>query len=358
MKVLHLPTNISSLPSHTIRGLRKIGVGARGFVVDNAVINSADGLKVIDIDVSIWRKPHLWFGRRIMKHSTFLKLLIWADVIHWYPSLYVLPFYLDLELVKFLNKPAVVEWLGGDIRIPDIEFLDNPYYKQAFENGYEYSYESRQHSIRNQKRYTQAGFLSIVAPCVMQYFQKKICPIYKQCKARLFLEDFIPEYPEPNKTVPLIIHSPNKPVAKGTSYVLNAINKLKLKYNFEFILNQEVYHKRALERVRKADIFLDQFVIGHYGMASIEAMAYGKPVVCYIKSSTRNLYPAELPIVNANPDNLFEVLESLLQDGKRRHEIGKRSREYVEKYHDAIKLAHQLKQIYHEAIRLRRRCKV
>ncbi len=33
-----------------------------------------------------------------------------------------------------------------------------------------------------------------------------------------------------------------------------------------------------------------------------------------------------------------------------RHELGRRGRVYVEKYHDAMKLAHQLKAIYEELL--------
>ena len=66
--------------------------------------------------------------------------------------------------------------------------------------------------------------------------------------------------------------------------------------------------------LRSSDVFLDQFVISGYGVAAIEAMAYGKPVVCYIAPSVAEHYPAELPIVNAGQDDLAASLESLLKD--------------------------------------------
>jgi hypothetical protein len=100
----------------------------------------------------------------------------------------------------------------------------------------------------------------------------------------------------------------------------------------------------------EADIFLDQFIIGYYGMAALEAMAYGKPVLCYVKPSVLKEEPPNLPIVNANPDNLVEMLEPLLQDGRLRLVLGKQGRAHVEKYHDAVKLAYQLVEIYQEVI--------
>lgn len=80
-------------------------------------------------------------------------------------------------------------------------------------------------------------------------------------------------------------------------------------------------------------------------------MALGKPAVCYIKPSLVPRYPQDCPIVNANQDNLAEVLGSLLDDGQRRHDIGRRSRAYVEKYHDAHSIARELVGIYEQLLR-------
>ena len=80
----------------------------------------------------------------------------------------------------------------------------------------------------------------------------------------------------------------------------------------------------------------------------MEAMAFGKPVVCYITPAMESKHPADLPIVNGNQDNLAGVLAGLLDDGKRRHELGQRGREYVEKYHDARRIAKDLVGIYQQ----------
>jgi glycosyltransferase involved in cell wall biosynthesis len=348
MRVLHLPSNIASLPSHTVRGLRKIGVDARGLIIGNAIIQSADELKVINVTGRIW-SPR-WFWTNLIASYYVLKCVLWADVIHWYFDGKAIPFGLDLKLIKFLNKPAVVEWLGSDIRIPEIEFADNPYYRRVFHNGYEYE-ESYNRSRQTQQRFADAGFIPLATTGMTQYIQKEIIPNYYFIRQRIILSDFTPFYPDPNKLKPLIVHAPSAQIVKGTEAVLNAIDELKKKYDFEFILLQGIHRKKALQIMQKADIFLDQFIGGHHGMAALEAMAYGKPVLCYIKPSLIGETPPDIPIVNANPDNLIEILEPLLQDGKLRHEIGRRSREYVEKYHDAFKLAHQLVEIYNEVIK-------
>jgi len=49
VRVLHLPVNIASFASHTVRGLRNIGVDARGLVLVNAPVQSEEGLRVFTL---------------------------------------------------------------------------------------------------------------------------------------------------------------------------------------------------------------------------------------------------------------------------------------------------------------------
>ena len=69
---------------------------------------------------------------------TVKKWIDWADVIHYTWA----PLYNDARDVKYAfdkGKKIFVEWVGSDIRNPDYLKTINPYYKLAFENGYEYS---------------------------------------------------------------------------------------------------------------------------------------------------------------------------------------------------------------------------
>lgn len=350
MRVSHFPVNYGSLPSHTVRGLRRIGVDASGFVLGNTPVQSATGLKVI-IEPSSRRKPILWLLQNFLRFYYPLKSITYADIIHWYFGTPIFPWGLDLAYVKALKKPAVVQWLGSDIRIPEIEFLDNPYYKVAFHNGYEYSFENLYSSRQLQRRFAEAGFATIVHPTMLQHVQTAIWDRIYVVPLGIVLSDYRPVYPDPKVSRPRIVHAPTAPIAKGTSIVLRAIEQLKAKYHFEFILIQDMARSEALELLRTADIFLDQFVLGEHGMSALEAMAFGKPVLCYIKPSLLDKYSPDCPIINANQDNLKEVLESILKDGKLRHETGLRSRYYVENFHDATKLANQLVGIYRELIK-------
>jgi glycosyltransferase involved in cell wall biosynthesis len=103
-----------------------------------------------------------------------------------------------------------------------------------------------------------------------------------------------------------------------------------------------------LELVAQCDLFLDQFTIGAEGLAAHEAMALGKPVLCYIKPSVRARYSDDLPIILADQRNLEETLGAWLNDGAGRHEAGRLGRAYVARHHDAKSVAADLVKIYQE----------
>ena len=79
-------------------------------------------------------------------------------------------------------------------------------------------------------------------------------------------------------------------------------------------------------------------------------MALGKPVVCYIREEDLKFIPAEmrqdLPIINANPNNISEVLAQLVEEQDKLPYIGEQSRTYVEKWHDPMKVASRTKEVY------------
>jgi glycosyltransferase involved in cell wall biosynthesis len=108
----------------------------------------------------------------------------------------------------------------------------------------------------------------------------------------------------------------------------------------------------VLELLQQADIFVDQIIGGSYGMATMEAMSFGKPVMCYIMPEVFEAgLSTDCPIINTNPDNLKEKLIELIDNAPMRHEIGKKSRAFVEEFHDADKGAKQLSQIYKNALK-------
>ena len=99
-----------------------------------------------------------------------------------------------------------------------------------------------------------------------------------------------------------------------------------------------------------ADVVIDQLRVGWYGAFAVELMAMGKPVIAYIREDDLRFVPrqlaAELPIVRATPDTVQDRLAELLADPAKLAEIGRRSRRFVERWHDPDTIARWLLEVY------------
>jgi glycosyltransferase involved in cell wall biosynthesis len=353
LRVLHLPVNVASHMSATVRGLREEGVDAVGIAVlgAHAVVDD-EGISVLSRAPT--RRSARWALDAARGAPRLAREIARADVLHWYmtPGL---PAGADLRFARSLGKPGVVEFAGGDVRKPSIESADNPYYAAALP-GYEYrDWETDANSQATQERFASAGCEALVScPSLLPYLDRGVFPQPHLVRQRLVVADFAPSYPSPTRKRPLVVHATTAPVGKGTAVVLDAVERLRDEIDFEFRLLEGVPHAEALDVVRAADVYLDQFVVGAHGAAALEAMALGTPVVGYVKAAVAAAYPDDLPLVNSRPEELAEVLRRLLLDGERRAALGRLSRAYVERHHDAGRLARELIDVYDEVIRRRR----
>ena len=137
------------------------------------------------------------------------------------------------------------------------------------------------------------------------------------------LTRFSPEYPQAGKNKITIVHAPSSRAGKGSRFIISAVEKLSNKYNIEFILVEGMTQEDAFEQYKKADIIIDQIIVGTYGVFAIEAMALGKPVITYITDEMKEKLPEELPIVSAKSGQFRGTLRKPCSDENKRIELGK-----------------------------------
>lgn len=96
-------------------------------------------------------------------------------------------------------------------------------------------------------------------------------------------------------------------------------------------------HMRYLQA--QADICVDQLIYGWWGSTSLECMALGKPVVCYLRAeflaSFESAFPkfrGAIPVVNADVSTFKEVLRALALDEQERRRRGRASRAFAEAF--------------------------
>jgi len=352
LRVLHAPVNVGNQPWTLSRAERRLGVESDlvtnystwiGYPADR-VLSSVGDMSLRGLANRIsggiaapfkYDVIHYYFGR---------SLLFWDDLSRFNR----LP-YADLHIAKWLGRKIFMTLQGCDSRIASL-------------------------SNRRYAHTTCAeGRCSAYSACIDHYDQQRmsmIANVLPQCDRVFFLNPELGHY-APNATflpyanvdigaidilpprqsgVPRIVHSPSDPAIKGTRQILEALDALKSRYEFELILVQNKSHAEAMRIYRDADIAIDQIFIGWYGGFSVEMMAMGKPVACYIRDEDLAVVPPkmreQLPILRINPDTLASDIASILERRAEWTAIGKRSRAFVERWHDPDRIAARMIELY------------
>jgi glycosyltransferase involved in cell wall biosynthesis len=137
---------------------------------------------------------------------------------------------------------------------------------------------------------------------------------------------------------PVVAHAPSKSAMKGSELIDPIMQRLARRGLITYRRVESVDPADMPAVYRDADIVLDQFRIGSYGVAACEAMAAGRVVVGHIAQHVRDRVAAqtglELPIVDATPGTVEQVVLDLIADRQRGREVAARGPAFVEQVHD------------------------
>jgi hypothetical protein len=133
---------------------------------------------------------------------------------------------------------------------------------------------------------------------------------------------------------------------KGTPSIKVAIEKLKEEgFDIELVIASKVPISEMRFLQAQVDIVIDELLYGWHGSMTIECLALGKPVICYLRDESRKLFELNfpdaptIPIISAQPSNLTDVLRSLLISPEQLKVIGIESRRFAESHFDVAKNA-------------------
>ena len=155
---------------------------------------------------------------------------------------------------------------------------------------------------------------------------------------------------QPRQGRPLrVAHAPNHGHFKGTRFLLAAIEQLQADgYAIELVSVQGVPNEKVIELFAGSDLVADQFIAGFHGYTALEAMALGRPVLCFLRGSDMTIDPETCPIINTRPETIYDVLRQCVVGDIDLEAIGKRSRRYVERYYSLEAVAARLGRMYME----------
>ncbi|MDR2453019.1 MAG: hypothetical protein LBD51_00330 [Bifidobacteriaceae bacterium] len=145
------------------------------------------------------------------------------------------------------------------------------------------------------------------------------------------------------RRAPVVAHAPSNTALKGTAQVRAAAQELERAGLIEYRELGGVPAAAMPAAIRQADIVLDQFAIGSYGAGAVEAMAAGRLVVGNVAAETRARVAAAagaaLPIAQAEPGALAQVLRQLLADRPAGAALAASGQRFAAQLHDGAAAA-------------------
>ncbi len=146
------------------------------------------------------------------------------------------------------------------------------------------------------------------------------------------------EMPTLQRTTLKVVHAPTQPHVKGTHLIKPAIDRLVADGTIEYVELSGISHAEMPGVFADADIVLDQFRIGDYGVGACETMASGRIVLTALTDEVRAEVEAAggmpIPIPEVTVDNLEAVIRDI--DNRREHyrELAAHGPEFVRRLHD------------------------
>jgi glycosyltransferase involved in cell wall biosynthesis len=344
LRVLHLPTITGNsawyLSKHERNELAKSHVAYFNYK------NSSEKYDEKNYDFEIL------FDNKIIAAIKVVLFYIWAipryDLFHFNsgtalfnsPSIPIIDFF-DIRLLRFLGKKIVVSYQGSPARLRSSFIESKGFYHNEqlslFINEKPDSVKRRRIEIFAKNAniiYATNPDLLINLPFNARFRPYTQMEVFNSaCKAF---------FDSPIK----IIHTPSSFDKKGTSVIIRVMEELSLERNdFTFSLITNVEREKILLELKGADLLIDQLLVGWFGGVAIEAMSFGVPVVAYINPSDLIFIPdemaIELPIINANINNLKAVLTSILDEPQKLYSQSEKSVNFIKKWNDPKLIALQ-----------------
>lgn len=146
---------------------------------------------------------------------------------------------------------------------------------------------------------------------------------------------------------PVVLHVPSKSALKGTASIASAMRKLEEEGYIEYLEAEKVPYTDMPDLVSKADVVIDQVSMGLYGVASVEAMLAGRIVVAQAGQHIRDHIAREtgwdLPIVEANPDTVYDVVRDIARHPERYRDRIEQGRAFATEVHSQERVAKALR---------------
>ncbi|NEU96190.1 glycosyltransferase family 4 protein [Bradyrhizobium uaiense] len=369
MRILHGPVNVGNQPWVLSRAERQLGASSdvvvrndtwlgysadrvlsaksAGFV-ETAIRSTAFGLK------NQWRYDvlHFYFGQTFLSPgfplsapgSLLSRASLLTDTINRLSAV-------DLHVARFFNKKLFMTLQGCDVRLANEGNKRNQWTMCAPQHCE--LYQRCTDALDHRRNFLIEKVLPLFDRVF--YLNPELGHVVPNGRflpySNVEIEKFDVALPS-QQGRPKIVHAPTAGRIKGTPMIMNALEQLRSRYDFDLVLVENTSHERALEIYRSADLAIDQVLAGWYGGFAVEMMAMGKPVACYIREEDMMFVPdaikRDLPLYRLNPANLVEDIAAILDRRSEWQIRGQASRLYVERWHNPKQIAKAMLDAYED----------
>ncbi|MBM2820454.1 MAG: hypothetical protein HW405_214 [Candidatus Berkelbacteria bacterium] len=284
----------------------------------------------------------------------FFKILPRYDIWHlnFMEGFFFYP--LNLLILKIFDKKIVLTFRGAEVRT-NIDFMpetisgkipqrDLPeYYRNIYENKDVWKNFLKKLRMRIFIKFADKVVLTgpFLASQVTRF--DKIIPYARDIGE-------LKKYSHNQHKKITILHVPTEPIVKGTPEIRKIFQKLQKKYkNINFKILERMPRDKLLLELSKADIVIDQIIVGWYGGQAVEALAMGKIVLAYLHPPYFALvsYGKEIPIINSSFWTLENDLESTIINFEHiKEQYRHQGIKFAKKYHDNHLIAREYLNVY------------
>jgi glycosyltransferase involved in cell wall biosynthesis len=335
--------SLAGWPFKIAQAMRNHGVNSQNVVHWDKDV--ADLKRELSFDRALCDKNDSFFKKSIAMPKFIHEVVKDCSLVHYHSSnifFRELHWLYEGPVLKRAGIPMLLSFGGSDARPLAAANALNPYFYKENNRIQDAIVAARYKSWSKNIKFcaTDPEFRKYAAP----HFEKVF-----SFRQPVDLEKIKLNIPSAKNNRPLLLHIPTDPKVKGTEEIIAAVDTLKAKgMEFDFRLKRRLTQSQMYEEIANCDVYIDELKCGSHGVTAVETMAAGKPTVTYIRPDLLEYFPESLPLVNANPDTIANVLEKLIANSELRKNIGQASRLYVETYHDVNIVVKDLLKIYDE----------
>ncbi len=250
----------------------------------------------------------------------------------------------DIDARRLVKAGIAVALIshGSDIRVPSQHRREHPY--SPFTDPGDPAIAVLE-TVTRRNRGIITGFAGptfVSTPDLLRY-----APDATWCPVVIDPQAWACDVPVLERDRPRVVHVPSSGPLKGSDLIDPILRELDAEGVVEYRTLRGLTHEQMRDAYRGADIVLDQFVLGLYGVAAAEAMAAGRICLGYVTEPVRQVVTKatgwDVPVVEADPGTIRDVLLGLLADRDAARRIAAEGPSFVREVHDGRRSAEVLR---------------